>query len=259
MKKLIPLLALGLFLVGCNEKKNKNSTLFEFEELGYNLIAQWDDPDMREPGLGGGDGSFNTYGKFILPIKINDNDITALRDSLMRLSDITINDKGEVYPDLEGLTITGENPKMTEYSTNRTETLSIALLNPRLIVWQNYSFEYMGGAHGYGYDTYVNYSIGLNKILSLEDILKPGFEAPLNKLVRENLRWQFNADLLLVDISDVEYSNIFKVTPDGITFYYPPYAIAPYSEGEVEIAISLSDLENERLLNREIKDQVFGI
>lgn len=259
MKKLLSFLALGFLLTSCGGKKDNNSTIFEFEEVGYDLIAQWDDPDMREPGMGGGDGSFNTYGKFILPIKINDNDITELRDSLIRLSDISINDKGEAAPNLEGLTITGENPKMTEYSTNRTETLSITLLNPRLIVWQNYSYEYMGGAHGYGFDTYVNYSIIFNKILTLQDVLKPRFEADLNRLIRENLKWQFDANSLLVDINDVEYSNIFKITPDGITFYYPPYAIAPYSAGTVEVVVSLSDLENEKLLNREVKDQVFGI
>ena len=259
MKKLLSFLALGFLLTNCGGKKDNNSTIFEFEEVGYDLIAQWDDPDMREPGMGGGDGSFNTYGKFILPIKINDNDITELRDSLIRLSDISINDKGEAAPNLEGLTITGENTKMTEYSTNRTETLSITLLNPRLIVWQNYSYEYMGGAHGYGFDTYVNYSIIFNKILTLQDVLKPLFEADLNRLIRENLKWQFDANSLLVDINDVEYSNIFKITPDGITFYYPPYAIAPYSAGTVEVVVSLSDLENEKLLNREVKDQVFGI
>ena len=254
-----------IMLASCDgkNKKSEDSTLFEFKEYHYKMLAKSSDMDPDDYMFG--DGSRLVEGEIILPLRINDNDITELRDSLISMTGVIVDEDGEVLPNLdadEGFKLVSDNPNMAEPSTSESSFTTICLINQKIIVWQNDYFSYDGGAHGYGSSVFVNYSIELNKVLTLNDIFTRGFEDKLNEIVRKNLRAFHSEELYDTGYStmnDIEYSNVFRLYPNAIEFYYAPYMIGPYSSGIITCTIGLEELENAGIINREVKKQVFGL
>ena len=252
-------LFLGLTLfTGCHNKRSADAvTLVEFQEISYDKIATVEGESADD--FMNGDGTLHLHGELTLPIRINNNDITELRDSLISRAGVEINSKGEALPKVEPVVkFTDISPEKADPSTEDQVTMNIDVINSKLIVWEINYYSYMGGAHGYGYATYLNYSILENKELTLADIFKPGFEKALNSLIRNNIPYEIR-EVLLADVNDIGYSTNFKISPGKIEFVYSPYEIAPYSEGVIYIPVYASQLDYESLLNPGVKESIFGV
>ena len=87
---------------------------------------------------------------------------------------------------------------------------------------------------------FVNYNLTTGTILSLSDLMKPGYEAPLAEMVRNKLAE--DSVELLVDPKEIELPQSFAITTDGILFSFNPYQIAPYSEGIIKVELSLDEI-----------------
>lgn len=114
---------------------------------------------------------------------------------------------------------------------------------PGLAQFAHYNYLYTGGAHGiYGTD-YLNVDLDSHKILHLADIF-----ADKNKLKAR--LWEIfqmgNRDGeydMFVKENDFEVADNFQLSPYGITFVYPVYALGPYVEGEKTIEVSWGEVE----------------
>ena len=88
---------------------------------------------------------------------------------------------------------------------------------------------------------HVYFDFKNSRVLTLNDILRPGWKAALTKAVRE--RAESSTDCLMVDVNNIELSDNWVVYPGALTFVYPKYAIACGADGNVEIEVPLSAFE----------------
>lgn len=258
----ILLTAFGLLLLascGNKEKRENDSTLFEFSDYKYDYIIKVD--SINSDTFSNGDGTMHIHGALVLPLKINDNDISALRDSLLNLVEVKLENNQKIVPlPQEGVTITDINPAEADPSMESINTLIISLINSRMIVWSDYFYAYTGGAHGMSENCFINYNIPSNKILSVNDLFKPGFENSLNELIRQHIEYEYEDKIYAdEDIDSIEYTDNFHITPSGVEFVYNPYLIGPWSSGTISIEISLNELEDADILNPETKSAIFGL
>ena len=71
--------------------------------------------------------------------------------------------------------------------------------------------------------------------------MKPGYEQKLTEMLREKLA---GYDDIMVERNQIGIPAQFRVTPEGLTFIYGVYEIAPYSSGEIEVPFFLYELES---------------
>lgn len=212
----------------------------EFETYIYDMIAhaegdslaQYPDSVMK----------WRLTGDGVLPTKVGEHDITLLRDTLMKLAQVKFLAKQAFPGHLDGMKITDLEPASTAYANTNVNSLSLDLMSPYLIVWERYVYNYFwGAAHGDYSTTYINYSTVDNKILTLRDLFRKGYEEELLEIVRENLREQ---DLsLFVEPEEITLPDNFRIRSNGISLIYPLYTIAPYAEGEIKVNLSVYDLD----------------
>ena len=108
---------------------------------------------------------------------------------------------------------------------------------------------YTGGAHGmYGTECHT-YSLNDGFELSLADLFSETELRCLDILIREKIAARYNAttDEELTQAGFFpEYiapTENFRLSPEGITFFYNPYDIGCYALGAVEVTVLRSELE----------------
>jgi len=228
---------------GKNEKKDtENETVtrdLKFESYTFDMMGKYIGSDsLISPD--------EAYVKFtsqgVLPRDLGDAAIKTLRDSLMSLVGIVDGDEGKPVPALpdsmEVVTVSGDSLDDTGYEYS---TLSATLVTPRVVVWEAYRESYMWhAAHGNLSMSYLNYSLEDARILSLSDLMNPGYEKKLTEQIREKIKEEGIS--LLCDLNEVEIPKQFAITSTGILFSYDPYDIAPYSEGVVTVDLPMGDI-----------------
>lgn len=256
MKKLIGFSTLCVLMTlgACTGSGNKKTAddaavlpVVEFEGYRYDVIASVPDSDALDTE-GGKFWRFSGTG--MLPVKVGNKDVSVLRDSLERLGGVMVIDKTHSAPILDspllkdmGLTATDFDPKSTKACSSYYNQLSVALCTPAVVVWKDYSYSYLCmAAHGMYNTSFVNYSIEDGKILSVADLMKPGYEKELTVLIRQKLK-EMNVPLL-VDINEVGIPKDFEITSQGLRFMYGLYEIAAYVEGEVTVEFDSYELED---------------
>lgn len=202
-------------------------------------------------------------GDGVLPKRIGDNDLKQLRDTLMRLAQVAYDDNSKGSSRFTASTsgsegefsLTEENPASDPYANTNVNSLSVDLMSPYLIVWERYVYNYFwGAAHGDYSTNYINYSTVDNKVLALSDLFVKGYEPQLLEIVREKLKE--NETNLIVAADEVPLSDIFRIRANGISMVYPLYSIAPYSEGEIRVDLSVYDLDG--LLTQRALEMILG-
>jgi hypothetical protein len=104
-------------------------------------------------------------------------------------------------------------------------------------------------AHGMTGKGFVNYDIENEKILKLKDLMKPGYEKQLLKLVQAAVK---ETEIpLMVELNEVEIPDQFSITPKGLQFTYNPYEIAPYAAGVITVEIPTEALTEASLLSEQ--------
>ncbi len=124
-------------------------------------------------------------------------------------------------------------------------TLNPQLSTPSLWSYAMDVYEYNGGAHGNRYLLIQNYDLQTGDAVSEQDLFIDDYYEPLKTLLLEALIAQTDEaetkkDLrrLGYSVADVVPNENFYVTPEGITYVYNPYEIAPYAMGCIEIFLS---------------------
>ena len=104
--------------------------------------------------------------------------------------------------------------------------------------------SYYGGAHGMYFTTYYIFDTRLNKPIHLRDVITNP-KALLRLLPKYDRRgregtWWEN--------TSVEQIDNFYIKDGKMTFVFPPYAIGPFSDGEVKVSVPLKKLKAKGLL-----------
>ncbi|MDY2943409.1 MAG: DUF3298 domain-containing protein [Paludibacteraceae bacterium] len=112
-------------------------------------------------------------------------------------------------------------------------------------------YEYNGGAHGNRYLLIQNYDLQTGDAVSEQDLFIDDYYEPLKALLLETLIAQTDEaetkkDLrrLGYSVADVVPNENFYVTPEGITYVYNPYEIAPYAMGCIQISLPWDSLRH---------------
>lgn len=229
--------AAGVAAVSCTDHKNADNSV-AMQSYRFDGVAVLN-PDSVVKGET--PSYVRTSGRGVLPAVIGSHDIKALRDSLTSLACVDVTADGVAsaantaeYTPIPGDTVT------TKAESFLVTDLSVSLMTPTLIVWRNYTMGYTdGAAHGRYNTVFVNYSVADNKILSLADLMQPGYDEELLGMVRDKLKE--NPDLI-VPLDSVQIPSNFEVTADGINLWYATYEVAPYSAGEVTVDFSFYEL-----------------
>lgn len=109
--------------------------------------------------------------------------------------------------------------------------------------------EYSGGAHGNELLTTLNYNLERKEVITPSVIFSNPHSEGLSTLILQSLMKEFDVtepeqlELLGVfNYEEIEVTNNFYFTPNGIAFYYNPYELAAYAVGAIELIIPYSDL-----------------
>lgn len=238
---------------GGNKEKEDDISAVEFRSYSYDVIASENISDSLPQE---GASYKRISGSGVLPEKIGNYNITSLRDSLCSLAKIIVINDHLAQPVIDDdCSLTKLDASSTEACSVAVNELSIDLVTPQLIVWKDYDYTYpCGAAHGYYDTTYLNYSIKLGSLLSLEQLFGKDYPEKLLPLLREKIK---KLDIaLLVEPEEIDVPDDFRLTTHTIEFIYPLYSIAPYSEGEVSVEFERYEIEE--LLEPGINKILYG-
>ncbi|MBN1298581.1 MAG: DUF3298 and DUF4163 domain-containing protein, partial [Actinobacteria bacterium] len=132
---------------------------------------------------------------------------------------------------------------------------SVLTYNNNLISALLNIYPYMGGAHGMNYFVTFNYDIANNRILSLADVFKKGFDyfSFLSDYCFEDLKNQVKSSGDEPDTDWIKagtdpafeenFSN-FLLTPQGLVIKFPAYQVGPGAAGDFSVLIEYDENMN---------------
>lgn len=167
------------------------------------------------------------------------------------LDDFEKSYKEEVLPLIEADLESGElYGGFYNYSFSHSVT---PLINTDKYLILNYSgYQYTGGAHGISFASYFNYDRKAQRFLKIEDVLNLKYAREINSVLDKEVRRLYHipkgAPLSSGDESpfitdEIEYSDNFYLTKEGIIFHYGLYEMTPYAHGYFELSISYEQLK----------------
>ena len=133
-----------------------------------------------------------------------------------------------------------------------SETLSVVLpifIDSNVYVVSDFSYSYMGGAHGMMSTTYDNYNIRTGRKINVEDIISISDKKFIN-FYKNKVKSEYQDDLLS---DEVPITHNFYMLPTGIIFSYAPYELLGFAAGEPHVFCSYEEL-NPFILKNTILD-----
>lgn len=129
-------------------------------------------------------------------------------------------------------------------------TVSVVLLTDSLMTLATQDEYFTGGAHGGGGKYFINVDPRNGRDITLDDLLKPGYETVLATLGEQAFRkaremadtTSFQQQAFEFPENKFQLNKNYGFTPDGITFYYNSYEVASYAAGPTEIKIPYTAL-----------------
>lgn len=115
-------------------------------------------------------------------------------------------------------------------------------LNEQYVTYQASISSYAGGAHPMTAIYSFSYDLDKAMVLTAENIFVKGSEGALLKIVRESLARQYSTTVDKLDEAgfwpeNLNYLGDVYLSDGMVMFHYGPYAIAPYSMGDIDIAV----------------------
>ena len=110
-------------------------------------------------------------------------------------------------------------------------------------------YSYTGGAHPNSYQVYRSYDLQNGQSIALKDILKIGYEKPLNEAAEIEFRMlkeippaeSLKEEGYFFENGSFALNENFAIINKSLIFYFNPYEIAPYANGPTELELKLTD------------------
>jgi hypothetical protein len=110
-------------------------------------------------------------------------------------------------------------------------------------------YYYTGGAHPNYMSQNFNFNLNNGKLIQLSDIFEGDYKKILLQAAEKELRKQQDipakaplSDFIFED--ELTLNDDFYLSPEGITFVYDPYEIAPYAFGTITLPIAFKDIKS---------------
>lgn len=145
---------------------------------------------------------------------------------------------------LDFITSSGSVPVPGPYALD--VSYEIPTHNEDLLSIVFYHYEFTGGAHGNTYLQTMTFDLAAETELTLADLFDDG-TIPLDDIsdyVATTLEDRLGADATFPEGYTADEINFqfWTVAEDGVTFYFPPYQVAPYAAGVQTVTIPYADL-----------------
>ena len=116
---------------------------------------------------------------------------------------------------------------------------NVAYIDEKVIVFSNYNYIYSGGAHGIYSDEAVAFSVESGARIANEPkiLLKDENDAKLRAMIKKRLVAEYENS-----VDENAPLSKFKITPNGVEFYWGVYEIAAYAVGIVSIHFDFTEL-----------------
>ncbi len=134
---------------------------------------------------------------------------------------------------------------------NQIQVQGAALyLDDKILSYSYERYAYMGGAHGNSSRLLYNFDLSNARLISEQNIFIENYQNSLAQLIKQqivedNAEMESTADLNEFHFfeDEIKPNNNFYVNADGIVYVYNPYDIAPYSTGQIEVALTFERLK----------------
>ncbi|WP_020569462.1 RsiV family protein [Neolewinella persica] len=126
------------------------------------------------------------------------------------------------------------------YSLDHHFQTEVLLNTNNLLTLATNHYFYTGGAHGNHYTILHTFSTDSVQLLTFDDIFLPGQVAELEKLLTQKAK----AIGLGYQTETVPVTENIAFTKEGLLFDYPPYEIASYADGEIEIVLPYAEVSH---------------
>ena len=262
---LVLLLAASGFFFSCGNTMNKNTGALEFDSIQVNETAHLFG-DTAKPACNlvinfayatrSSDvklkDSLNT---FFLSACFGDKYMTMTpEEAIKKYTEKYVNDYRK---DLEPMYRKDEQDKEDGasmeawYSYYKGIESNIQLYIKNLLVYRIDYNEYTGGAHGIYMSSFLNMDLRTLSPVRLDDLFASDYNDALtdllwNQLMADNkvATRQELEDLGYATTGELEPTENFYLDPEGITFYYNVYDIAPYVMGPVKITLPYEAMQH---------------
>jgi hypothetical protein len=131
----------------------------------------------------------------------------------------------------------------------------MVVFNEKGLLSLSYSgYSFTGGAHGNYGTILATYDLKAKKQVVLSDIFRPKYQKTLSTALEKALRkkYKLNAKEPLNGFlfeNTIQATNNFALTHKGILFNYPPYDIAAYAVGEIQLYVPFEEINAVLLVN----------
>lgn len=252
MKKLlIPTLALAALVAACNGGGQKMS----FQQIDRSESFKLDVPEDMMMDRGGDCYSTATV-KLTVPVDVPEDLKNALLDVAFPEDTVssdwdtavgkflgvpadfgqTSSEKVESVPDSAAFLLTKNVEIDTLAVTGGIRTFAVT------------QSGYLGGAHDYFSKAYVDYDLKGKKVVLPEDVVADSVAVAkmiVDKLVKDNgvaSPAELEAKGVVFSVADVKVPANFYPEGDSIVFYYNPYEISSWAQGEIKVALPVAEL-----------------
>ena len=107
-------------------------------------------------------------------------------------------------------------------------------------------YGYRGGAHGIPTLTPTVFSTETGAVIPEAEFFVDGYQEDISLLLRDNLLSALDNDADAYDalfVKDIAPNGCYDVTRKGVTWYYQPYEIGPFSLGVISVSLPWEDLK----------------
>ncbi len=120
-------------------------------------------------------------------------------------------------------------------------------------------YEFTGGAHGHFYSMGYTFDLSTGELLSLDKIIKPNSVNQLIRICEQKILEMYAAKSLsdaglFEDQLDLTLDQDYYLLPDALVFQFDPYEIAPYSMGNIEVALPFYEIKEHIILKNLLRE-----
>jgi hypothetical protein len=124
------------------------------------------------------------------------------------------------------------------YSNETLSNVTPIFIDSTIYVASDFSYSYMGGAHGVFSTYFNNYEIATGKLINLDDVLN--MTEKFSTFYDNEVRSMYKEGILSEEIS---IADKFYLLPTGIVFSYAPYELLGFAAGEPHIFFTYTELK----------------
>jgi translation elongation factor P/translation initiation factor 5A len=125
------------------------------------------------------------------------------------------------------------------YSSENLAVVAPVFMDSNIYVVSDFSYSYMGGAHGIMHTEYNNYDLSTGKKINIEQLVNFSDENFIT-FYENKVKSEYEEGILS---KEIPITQNFYILPTGIIFSYAPYELLGFAAGEPHVFCSYEELK----------------